>query len=68
MTVCGANDRIQRCIVEQRASTVEYDLDQVVPMRGPLVHGAYAVGRACQFTYGLRWRPGTISGIAAYGG
>jgi hypothetical protein len=68
MTVCGANDRSQRCIVEQRAAAVQYDLDQVVPMRGALVHGAYAVGRTCQFTYRLRWRPGPIGWVAAYGG
>ena len=68
MTVCGANDRNQRRIVEQWAAAVQYYLDQVVPVRGALVHGAYAVGRTCQFTYRLRWSPGPIGRVAAYGG
>src|SRR4030095_15652301 len=50
------------------APGVQHDLDQVMSMRGALVHGTYAVGRTGQFTYGLRWCPASIDRVAPYGG
>jgi hypothetical protein len=45
--VCGADDRNQRRIIEQRATAVQHQFDQVVSMRGSLVDRAYAVRGPC---------------------
>jgi hypothetical protein len=68
MPVCGANHRSQRCVIEQRATAVQHQFDQVVSMRGGIVDRAYAVRRARQFTHRPRWSPGPVGRVPADGG
>ena len=65
MSACRMDDRSQRRIVHWRGTAVKHHFDQVVTMTGSLVDRAYAVGRSCQFAYGLRWSPCPIGRVPA---
>jgi hypothetical protein len=66
--VCGAHDRNQRRIIEQRTTAVQHQFDQVMSVHGGLVYRAYAVRRPRQLTHRPRWSPGPIGRVAADGG
>jgi hypothetical protein len=64
----GANHRSQRRVIEQRATAVQHQFDQVVSMRGGLIDRAYAVLRPRQHTHRPQWSPGPIGRVPADGG
>jgi hypothetical protein len=66
--VCGANHRNQRRVIEQRATAVQHEFDQVVSMRRGLVDRAYAVRRPRQFAHRPQWSPSPIGRVPADGG
>jgi hypothetical protein len=68
MLVGGPNHCRQRHVVKQGTTAVQHQLDQIVSMRGGLLHRAYAFCWSCQFTHRSRWSPGTIDRVPAYGG